>query len=117
MAPKSHHSQYRSAGALVKKPPKYEEAIPLRLCRNPSYWQSVKLGFLAAVWFMPLTFVRAIRYPVATLIIASFQLALQLLVWAVSRILILAAALCGMMSEIEKDDGSREAKSAKDSAA
>lgn len=86
----------------MKKPRKYEEALPVQFRRNPSYWRSVWLGLRASLWFMPLTFVRAVRNPIAAIIISVFQLAVQLAVWAFARVCILLAALCGMISEKKK---------------
>jgi hypothetical protein len=78
------------------------EAFQFKFGRNKSYWTSAWLGLRAAIWFAPLTYLRAIRYPLFAIAGGLILFCTSTIGWTLGRFFLLGVGLTGFL--IEKPD-------------
>jgi hypothetical protein len=86
----------------LQPPRNYTELLDRewKIARNPSYWDSLRLGFMHGIWWAPTSFFRSMKCAFITFIIATGMLVLSVGAWFVLRVLLLFAALCGYITPL-----------------
>lgn len=71
--------------------------------RNPSYWDSLRLGLRHGLFLLPESFMLSMRHPVLAVLIAIFLVVFTIVTWTASKIFILFAGLVGFLNVVVTD--------------